>query len=70
MTDLVDVATAAAYVARLKGRPCAPGTIRSWASRGHITRHGHAGRNTLYSLRELHKRATGNDPYQTEVDNP
>lgn len=35
---LVDAPTAAAYVAHLRGRHCAPGTIWSWATRGHITR--------------------------------
>lgn len=68
--DLVDVAAAAAYVARLTGRPCAKSTIRSWAHRGHIARHGKRGRNTQYDLAELHKHVTGHDPYEPEVDNP
>ena len=59
----VDAATAAAYVARITSRPCAPGTIRSCASRNHIHRVGRRGRNTLYSLRELHIHFTGEDPY-------
>jgi hypothetical protein len=33
---LVDVNDAAAYVARLRGEPCAVGTIWSAATRGHI----------------------------------
>lgn len=59
---LVDAHDAAAYVARIRKRPCAAGTIRSAASRGHIGRHGRRGRSTLYDLRELHRWATGEDP--------
>lgn len=59
----VDTNTAAAYVAHITGRPCAPGTIRSCASRGHIHRIGRRGRSTTYSLRELHIHFTGEDPY-------
>ncbi|MEU7904127.1 hypothetical protein [Actinoplanes sp. NPDC049118] len=58
---LVDARDAAAYVARLRGRPCAPGTIRSAASRHHIGRHGRRGRCTLYDLREIHRWVTGCD---------
>lgn len=66
----VDTATAAAYVARITGRPCAPGTIRSCASRGHIRRAGRRGRNTLYDLRELHIHFTGEDPYAPKLTTP
>ena len=59
---LVDVHDAANYVARLRGQPCAPGTIRSWASRGHIGRHGRRRGRTMYDLRELHRWATSEDP--------
>ena len=61
---LVDVHAAAAYVTKLTGRPCAVGTIRSWASRGHIGRHGRDGRNALYDTREIQHWATGTDPDQ------
>lgn len=53
---------AAAYVTKVTGRSCAPVTIRQWARRGHIQRHGRQGRNTLYDLREIHTRITGEDP--------
>jgi hypothetical protein len=46
---LVDAATAAHYVAHLRHRPCAPGTIWSWASRGHIRRYGRG----RYDIREI-----------------
>lgn len=46
---LVDAQAAAHYVAHLRGRPCAPGTIWSWATRGHITRHGRG----RYDIREI-----------------
>lgn len=46
---LVDAPTAAAYVAHLRGRPCAPGTIWSWATRGHIHRYGRG----RYDIREI-----------------
>jgi hypothetical protein len=46
---LVDAATAAAYVAHLRGKPCKPGTIWAWASRGHIQRHGR-GRYDLHEI--------------------
>ncbi len=59
---LVDAKDAAAYIARLTGKPCAAGTIRSAATRGHIGRHGRRGRNTLYDLREIHRWVTGEDP--------
>lgn len=46
---LVDAATAALHVTHLRGRPCAPGTIWSWATRGHITRHSRG----RYDIREI-----------------
>jgi hypothetical protein len=55
---LVDAHTAAAYVAHLRGKPCAPGTIWAWASRGHIQRHGRG----RYDLHEIHHWVTGNNP--------
>ncbi|AGL19512.1 hypothetical protein [Actinoplanes sp. N902-109] len=58
---LVDAATAAAYVAHLRGKPCAEGTIRSAASRGFIGRHGRRGRATVYDLHEIHLWVTGKD---------
>lgn len=47
---LVDALAAAAYVTHLQGRHCAPGTIWSWACRGHIQRHGRG----RYDIREIH----------------
>lgn len=44
---LADTAAAAASV----GRPAA--TIRTWARRGLLTRHGKRGRHTLYDLDEV-----------------
>ncbi len=55
---LVDGQTAAAYVTRLQGQPCSPGTIWSWATRGHIHRHGRG----RYDIREIHRHVTGEDP--------
>lgn len=55
---LVDARTAAAYVTHLQGGHCAPGTIWSWATRGHIRRHGRG----RYDLREIHRHVTGEDP--------
>lgn len=46
---LVDAPTAAAYVAHLRGKPCAPGTIWSWATRGHIHRLARG----RYDIREI-----------------
>lgn len=46
---LVDAPTAAAYVAHLRQRPCAPGTIWSWATRGHI----HRTSRGRYDIREI-----------------
>lgn len=50
---LATAVDAAAYVAKVTGQPCAVGTIWSWATRGHIRRHGRRGRATLYDLREI-----------------
>lgn len=46
---LVDAPTAAAYVSHLRGRHCAPGTIWSWATRGHIHRIARG----RYDIREI-----------------
>jgi hypothetical protein len=59
---LVTAADAALRVTQLTGEPCAPGTIRSWASRGHIGRHGRRGRNTLYDILEVEARAQNQAP--------
>lgn len=59
---LVTATDAAAYITHLTRKPCAEGTIRSAATRGHIGRHGRRGRNTLYDLREIHRWVTGEDP--------
>ena len=68
--QLVDAAAAAAYVTKVTGRSCVPATIRQWATRGHVTRQGQRGRNTLYDLREIHTRATGRDPYEDPASPP
>jgi hypothetical protein len=46
---LVDAAAAARLVASIRHQPCAPGTIWSWASRGHIRRYGRG----RYDVREI-----------------
>ena len=43
-----------------------PATIRKWASRGHITKHGQdLNRRTLYDLNELRRYALGGDTMTT-----
>lgn len=55
----VDIEAAAIYVQYVSGRPCPHATIRSWAARGLLTRHGRdRQRRGLYDLNELHKLAT------------
>ncbi|GAA2618838.1 hypothetical protein GCM10010411_63010 [Actinomadura fulvescens] len=54
---LVTADVAAAW-ARLLGHDVTPTTIRSWAQRGHIGRHGRDGRRTLYSLAEIQAHIT------------
>jgi hypothetical protein len=51
---LIDVHDAAAYASNVTGQPVAAGTVRSWATRRHIGRHGRRGRSTLYDVREIH----------------
>jgi hypothetical protein len=58
---------AAAYVRMISGRACQPGTIRVWATRRRIGRHGQDGRHTLYDLREIHRHVTGHDPYDASL---
>jgi len=61
---LVDALTAAAYVTHVTGRHCAPGTIWSWASRGHIGRHGRG----RYDIREIDTWIRTNDGSMTSLD--
>ena len=55
---LVDSVAAAFHASAIRGRRLAPGTIRAWASRGQVHRHGtDAAGRTLYSLAEILARA-------------
>lgn len=64
---LVDALTAAAYVEHVRGSHCAPGTIWSWASRGHIGRYGRG----RYDIREIdHWLRTQGGAMPTTISDP
>jgi DNA-binding transcriptional MerR regulator len=53
---MVDAYAASVDLAETFGVQVAPATIRSWASRGHVTRMARDGRRRLYDLDELRQR--------------
>lgn len=50
---LVDATVAALHLRLTYGCELAPATIRSWAKRGHITRHGAGRRGAHFDLNEV-----------------
>jgi hypothetical protein len=59
--QVVDARLAALYVTRIFGRPCAPSTIRRWASDGRLPRAGRDGRRVTYRLEDVHRIAAGGE---------
>lgn len=50
---LVDSTVAALYLAKTYGLDVSPITIRSWGTRGHVTRYGDGRRGAHYDLNEI-----------------